>query len=443
MKWIKIFLKNLLAFLLVLLLLSQSVLLPADEYEQIRAYTRYEEFDYLSWMLDSLAAKMIRASLDAPRYMTLDEQRKLVLDYLDLERWIQQTTIKINQIYANPYQEAPAIAAADSLRELAILRGMEKSMKPLAESVLQYQVSSMIGKIGLGLGGQPIPPVLYKVTDLPNALIISPRDAIFQKYDISLLPDMTPAEMTALEDKVMANVNNVSALVVPVGGVGTYPSMIINTTYLPDLLDVIAHEWTHNYLTLRPLGLNYMTSPTLRTINETTANIVGKELGYAALQVYYPDIAAQVPPPAVPTIAEIIQQQQQAPQPSAPQPENPNAFDYYKEMHKTRVHVDELLAAGKVQEAEQYMEARRKDFWDHGFQIRRLNQAYFAFHGAYSDVPGGGAAGRDPVGPAVQMLRASSQSLPDFLYHISWMTSLEEIQQAVPLLSVSPPITRH
>ena len=62
--------------------------------------------------------------------------------------------------------------------------------------------------------------------------------------------------------------------------------------------------------------------------------------------------------------------------------------------------------------------------------IRKLNQAYFAFHGAYADVPGG-AAGEDPVGPAVRALRAQSDSLADFVNTIAWMTSFEQLQQAI------------
>ena len=99
-------------------------------------------------------------------------------------------------------------------------------------------------------------------------------------------------------------------------------------------------------------------------------------------------------------------------------------------MHATRVRADQLLSEGKINEAETYMEARRRFFWDHGYQIRKLNQAYFAFYGAYADVPGG-AAGSDPVGPAVRSLRAQSRSLSDFLNRISWMTSFAELQKAI------------
>jgi hypothetical protein len=99
-------------------------------------------------------------------------------------------------------------------------------------------------------------------------------------------------------------------------------------------------------------------------------------------------------------------------------------------MHETRVQADEILAEGKIEEAEAYMEERREYLWEHGYLIRKLNQAYFAFHGAYADVPGG-AAGQDPVGPAVRTLREQSGSLADFINTIAWMTSFEELQQAI------------
>ena len=105
-------------------------------------------------------------------------------------------------------------------------------------------------------------------------------------------------------------------------------------------------------------------------------------------------------------------------------------FDFRAEMHATRVRADELLTAGKIDEAEAYMEARRQFFWDNGYAIRKLNQAYFAFFGAYADVPGG-AAGEDPVGPAVRARREQSASLEDFLNAISWMNSYEDLLKAI------------
>ncbi|HUN23402.1 MAG TPA: hypothetical protein PK299_09755, partial [Anaerolineales bacterium] len=109
-----------------------------------------------------------------------------------------------------------------------------------------------------------------------------------------------------------------------------------------------------------------------------------------------------------------------------PQP-TPPPFDFRKEMRETRVQVDALLAEGKISTAEAYMEERRQIFWEHGYRIRKLNQAYFAFYGAYADGDGG-ASGADPVGPAVVQLREQSADLRSFLERISWLSSFEQLQ---------------
>jgi len=204
--------------------------------------------------------------------------------------------------------------------------------------------------------------------------------------------------------------------------------MVMSTTDLVWLTEVVAHEWVHNYLTLHPLGLNYMTNGQMRTINETTANIAGKEIGQAVMARFYPEMA---PPPLV---WEEPKPDGAAEETAPPAEEDAGKFNFNREMHKTRVQVDELLAEGKVKEAEAYMEMRRRFFWENGYQIRKLNQAYFAFYGAYDDTPGGGPAGKDPVGPAVRELRRRSSSLEAFLERIAWVSSydglLRELERA-------------
>jgi hypothetical protein len=175
-----------------------------------------------------------------------------------------------------------------------------------------------------------------------------------------------------------------------------------------------AHEWIHNFLTFRPLGWAYDASAETRTMNETTASLLGKALGRAMLERYYPDL---VPPPP--------------PQTAAPATETPPpAFDFNREMHETRVEVDRLLAEGKVEEAEAYMEARRQRLVEHGYVIRRLNQAYFAFHGAYADSPES-AAGADPVGEAVRELWDLSTSPATFLRTMARMNSYDDLRRAL------------
>jgi len=423
MKWVNIIFQNILVILLALLVLSQSGYRFNDPNERVRAYTRNDEFDFIKWTLDAMLVKNVQASLQAPKYMSVEDQRKVVFEHLDIVRWLNHTSAEIDQIYANPDIANPSLAAAELNEQLAALIDLETSLKPLAEAVLQEQLSVTVAEMGLTWGGQPVPPVMYHTTRLPNALIVSPREAIRQDAHISLNAGMTTEEMTGLEETVEAGLS-VSALVVPVGGIGTYPTMVMSSTNLIWLTEVIAHEWVHNYLTLRPLGINYMTSGQLRTINETTASIAGKELGQAVLARFYPELAPEPP---------VWDEPEPPPEPGTSlQPEeDPGEFNFRREMNKTRIQVDELLAQGKVAEAETYMETRRRFLWDNGYQIRKLNQAYFAFYGAYDDKPGGGAAGRDPVGPAVRALRRQSRTLADFIVRISRITSFDGLLSAV------------
>jgi hypothetical protein len=406
-----------LMILMGLLLFQADTYQPTDKVEQYRVFTRMLEFDYVSWTFNAFLIKGEQSSLDAVQYLPQASQTKIVLDYLELVRKIEDTQDQVDQIYSDPAVSNPRQKADKLLKELSSLSDDQSRLGPLSETVLQQQTSQILAENHLTLGGQPIPPLLYRVTPLPMALIISPRNVIRQDANISLLPGLSLDQVVLLENEVEKTFN-VSALVTNVGGIGDYPTMVLSTTDMDFLSNTIAHEWTHNFLTLRPLGLDYDTSPDLRTMNETTASIVGKEIGLDVLNRYYPQFAPAPPP---------VQQ----PQNNNPQPDNaPAKFDFRKEMHITRLAVDQMLAAGKIKEAESYMESRRKFFWDNGYQIRRLNQAYFAFNGAYADEPGG-AAGADPVGPAVRALRQQSASLADFLNRISWMTSLADLQQAL------------
>lgn len=411
---VKRFLERLLVLLLSALILSSSAL-PADEQTaRVRAYTRQIEFDYVSWTLNALEIKLEQAGLRTNLYQPPGQASQTVLDYLDLVRRIQNAENRLTTIYSDPAIADPDAHSASLRAELQAQYARRALLGPLAETILQMQLAQTLSAVNLTLGGQPVPPILYHSTPLPMALIVSPRDAIRQDENISLLPELTVDQQTELERQVDQGLN-VASLVVGIGGVGTYPTMVMQTSDINWLAEVVAHEWIHNYLTLRPLGINYMSSPELRTMNETTASIAGKEIGRALVAEFYPEL---LPPP--PT----------EPQPNAAPNDQPAVFDFRAEMRTTRLEVDRLLADGKIEEAERYMEARREFFWENGYRIRKLNQAYFAFYGAYADQPGG-AAGEDPVGAAVRDLRNNAPSLSAFVNQMSWMFSYAQLQKAL------------
>ena len=96
-------------------------------------------------------------------------------------------------------------------------------------------------------------------------------------------------------------------------------------------------------------------------------------------------------------------------------------------MRETRLHVDALLEAGLVETAESYMEARRRYFVAHGYPLRVLNQAYFAFNGNYAT----GAASSSPIGPQLVRLREESDDLAHFLATVRWFTSVKDLEEAL------------
>lgn len=409
-------LRNVFILVLLALFARQSTLPPADSTERVRFYTRDEEFDYLEWTLQAFWIKFNQSALGINRYMTDEQGAETVLDFIEMTQRIQEAENELRTLLADPAVEDKASASEDVHQRLADAYDLRRCLGPLAESILQAQVLDILSAERISLGGQAIPPVLYHMTPAPMALIVSPRDVIRQENNISIRPEMTIDEQVALEDAV-ADGLDVSTLIVPIGGIGLYPTMVTQTSNINWLVEVVSHEWAHNFFSLRPLGVSYLASAELRTMNETAASIFGKEIGRLVIERFYPAFAPAPPPASTPTGEE-------PPPPSEP------VFDFRAEMRETRLNTDRLLGEGKIDLAEQYMDLRRKFFWDNGYRIRKLNQAYFAFYGAYADTPGG-AAGDDPVAAAVRDLRTQSNSLRTFMTTISWMSSVTDLETAL------------
>ena len=380
---------------------------------QLHRYTAPIEFDFAGWTLGAIGAKLGQASVGEAAYLPEAARSDIVRRYLYLVGEASRLQGEIERLYADPALSDPELESSAQRAALAQVRRELAGLQPVAEAALQEQVSVILAEAGLTTLGAPVPPVAFRLSKLPMALVVSPRTTIRQEALISLLPGLTIEQQVTLEEQVEDNLG-LSALVVPIGGIGTYPTMVQETTALDWLAEVIAHEWTHNYLTFRPLGWVYDSSPETRTMNETTASLLGKTFGRALLERYYPDL---VPPPA-------------PDQPSPASETQPPAFDFNTEMHETRVEVDRLLTDGQVEAAEAYMEARRKLLVEQGYLLRRLNQAYFAFHGAYADSPQS-AAGADPVGEAVRELWERSGSPADFLRTMARMNSYDDLLRAL------------
>lgn len=383
-----------------------------DERYQLERIVGQRYFDFAVWEAKALVAKAEAALASGQTYLDDQTQKQLVLDYVALIGEIRGLESQVNAVYADPQVVDPVTSAAGIQRQIDEKRAEAGRLQPVAEQILQEQIAAVLVDEGFTVLGTVLPPVSAQLTPLPYILIVSPREEIRQIHNIPLEQGLTIPAQERIETAILGKVDR-SALVVPIGGLGIWPAMIRESGDISYLANTIAHEWAHHWLTFHPLGISYSASSELRTINETVASIFGDEIGAMVIERFYPEFA---PPP---------EEEEQGP--ADPEPDGPPPFDFRKEMAETRIRVDELLAQGEVQQAEEYMEERRQFFWDNGYRIRKLNQAYFAFYGAYADVPG--EQGDDPIGPALLSIRAESGTLGEFMNRVAFITSLEKLQE--------------
>lgn len=402
----------LLFFALMLLIVSSNVPLDSS-LSSLSNLTRWDEFNYISWVASALIDKFSNATLGLERFIDDETQAEIVLKYLDQIGEVETLERRLEELNSDPNlrKRTGEIAAVDTRLQEKTDRMHQYGR--IAESILQNQTERTLIEMGFGVGGQLLPPLLFSITDLPLNLIISPRENISTLRNISLKPGMDALEKEKLEDAIFQGFK-LSGLVEPVGGVGAYPTMVSRTRDINWLTDVIAHEWFHNYLSFFPLGVRYFENDTIRSINETTANLSGKEVGRRVMIRFYPAYVSLYYLPGRDPATVLPEGRQEA-------------FNFRKQMRETRLVVDYLLSIGQIEQAESYMEERRNFFWQNGYRIRKINQAYFAFYGSYNDTPGGGAAGDDPVGPAVQELRKQSPSLKGFIDQVKRVKSFDEL----------------
>lgn len=400
------------------LLLQAAWRPPADPLDvAISAATRGQRFDLATWTMGAVAGKLGDAASDPAAGLAEEEATQKVRAWLQLAQRAGQLASQIERTYADPATADPAAATAAQRAELAGIRQQLSAEASAVEAILEQQLTEIVRAEGLTTAGLVWPPVRMSFSEPPHLLVVSPRDRIQRLRSVDLLPEMDSAGRTAIE-QALADEENLAAYVTGIGGYGVYPTMVIDRYGLPWTAETVAHEWIHNYLAFRPLGWALLQGGEGLTINETVASIAGEELGRALLARYYPDL---LPPPPAP-VQSLEEQAQEAGEPAR--------FEFGPQMRATRLVVDELLAGGYVEEAEAFMEARRRTFAENGYLLRVLNQAYFAFHGSYAT----GAAATDPIGPKLTRLRALSPSLQAFMQTAEQLTSLAELDAALAQL---------
>ena len=350
-----------------------------------------------------LATRPLRADL-TPRQEDAQVARFFELNHLITEA---------DRTGGDPASSADVAGAARE--EESRLRDERSAIENRVELILEGRLTRVIKEAGLTrhIGGDIVwPPVNIEFEDPPAVLVESPRSEIRRENETLLQGDLPIERVRRIEADAERD-GKTSALVVQIGGIAMYPAIIPPDADYHFILQDIAHEWTHHYLFFAPLGRAYFDSAKLTTINETVADTVGRELGDRLFAEYPPPSNA---PAAVASDA-----------PGNGKLAAPPAIDFTMVMRDLRRQVEALLAAGKIVDAEQLMEQKRDFLAANGYYIRKLNQAYFAFHGSYAD----SAGSIDPIGPKLTQLRQQSGTLQQFVTRARAITSEGELDAAI------------
>lgn len=341
----------------------------------------------------------------------IDDEAVIVTEYFSTVEQLKTLEREIQWVNSGTRQGDPALLE----NELTMLKERKLGLENTVERIIEKQIKETLAEEEIF---NPItslkinfPPLNFKLERPPHLLVISPRDSIESIREIILKQDISIDEMEAIEDE--ADRLGVSSLVVGLGGLGsTYPSFVTNEASLRFTIDAATEEWLHQYLFFKPLGILYTLDLTglspnyeIATINETVASMTSKEIGAIVYQKYYPQHGNS-------------NNQGQAEE---------SGFDFNREMREIRMTVDEYLARGEIGLAEEFMEEKRQYLASMGYHIRKLNQAYFAFHGAYADSP----TSISPIGPEVKKLREQSSSIKDFLDKASLITSRQNLIESL------------
>jgi len=347
-------------------------------------------------------------------YKKSDDEVYTVTEYFSSVERIK--TLKSEIEAANAGSEESDLTSLKA--ELNRLQERQIALESTVERIIEKQIRETLAQQGIF---NPIdkyiklkvtfPPVNFKLDKLPYYLVISPRERIESIREILLQPSLSLEEIEAIEARV--DKLGVSSLVVKLVGLATpYPTLVTNKASLQSTINIAVHEWIHQYLYFKPLGFLYQLDLTgvsrnyeIATINETLASMVGKEIGSIVCEKYYPEYGNGV------------NQNQTA----------ESEFDFNQEMREIRKTVDKYLARGEIEQAEEFMEQKRQYLVSMGRYIRKLNQAYFAWHGTYADRP----TSISPIGLELKELRSQSASLKDFLNAVAVMTSRQDLSDSI------------
>jgi len=325
--------------------------------------------------------------------------------YIELSPFIREAEFALLEVLAQDSNNVSKISKTQvDLKKFFLQRD---SVRNGAEEHLETAITKTLKEHRIGSTGKFVwPPVDIRIDNPPRLLIISPRTEIRRIETVLINPEITVEQIANIENKLLKNYD-VSAIILKVGGLATYPSIIPSGRELLPMLEVSAHEWLHAHLFFYPLGQAFFEGGNMVTINETLANIVGDEIG----GLTWSRLTGNPPPSRIQTNSMVSTLDH-------------TSFNYAAFMKETRLEVEKLLEFGEIEKAEYWMEKRRNELLEHGYYFRKINQAFFAFYGDYADSP----LAISPIANQLWALKTNIGSTGKLLKEMRQISSVKEFE---------------
>jgi hypothetical protein len=375
------------------------------------------EYRLVSWELENVLGKWSHRfwtvlpwtpTSEADRRASLDRYMVLVEEYRVADNLLKDVTSSID----------PDIRLLnDAQRRVDQIVIERDKIRDGLEEYLEQIISETVRTDEVGLVGSFVwPPVDFRIDSPPKLLVTSPRNEIRRVEGILIDPDISVEETLSIE-RELVELHDVSALIIQTGGLASFPS-VVPMVDLQRLMDIAAHEWLHGHLIFYPLGRSYFVDGEMRSVNETLSDLFGREIG----QRVYAKITDQ--PYVAPVRPETASLNWNSGK-TLEEKENLNQFSFNQFMSETRDRTDNLLLDGLVEEAEAYMETRRIQLLGHGYSIRKINQAYFAFHGTYGESP----SSASPIARYIWDLREQVDTVGELVKMLRGLKTYEQFEQ--------------
>ncbi len=198
-----------------------------------------QTFDLARWEAGALWEKGVALVQQPAADVPPTQASTLVVDYLAKARRMGELDGEITRLLATNGGELEAEIRRLQAEEEG-LRVEQAANRAAVEQIIQVQVGAELSAAGFAIGSVTLPPVQFTFTEPPKKMVVSSRTRIETVYSRMLRPGMSLPAIEEAEAAIRAD-EDLVAYITHIGGLGAYPTMVVDQAPLAWVLNTVAH----------------------------------------------------------------------------------------------------------------------------------------------------------------------------------------------------------